>query len=185
MAGEILQQIDFGGDDDDGSDVIVSLSEDAGAAQVRKADEPKAKEEDPVEDLKGQFAAMTQRVAAAEQTAQQATQQAQEATQRAQRLEGDVVSSQLDTVLSGLAAATAEADAAEQAMVAAQEAGDFPAVARAQAKMPGAEARIQRLTEAKDDLEDAAKRRPVDRQPTSQQRPQPSADPIENFTKGM
>ena len=187
MAGEVIEQMNFG--DDDGGDVVVSLPGDAGAVQVKRV-EPEGKttpeaKEDPVEDLKGQFAAMTQRVSAAEQTAALATRQAQEATQRAQSLEGEVVSSQLDTVLSGLAAANAEADAAEREFITAQEAGDFAASARAQRKMSAAEARIQRLNEAKDDLEEAAKRRPAGQQQTRQQPPAPVGDPVERFTQGM
>lgn len=181
--------------EEDGDDVIVSLPGDmtevkvikAGEAEIKKT--PPAGDVDPVEDLKGQFAAMTSRVAAAETAAQTAARQLEETNQRLHAAQGDVVSSQLDTVLSGIAAAQAEAAAAEQAYVAAAEAGDFPAQARAQRAMAGAESRIQRLAEAKDDLEDAVKRRPApgdqQRQQPSQQRQQPPADPIERFTQGM
>lgn len=181
--------------EEDGDDVIVSLPGDmtevkvikAGEAEVKKT--PPAGDVDPVEDLKGQFAAMTSRVAAAETAAQTAARQLEETNQRLHAAQGDVVSSQLDTVLSGIAAAQAEAAAAEQAYVAAAEAGDFPAQARAQRAMAGAESRIQRLAEAKDDLEDAVKRRPApgdqQRQQPSQQRQQAPADPIEWFTQGM
>lgn len=185
MAGEVIEQMDFGGDDDEG-DLIVSLPGDAGEVQVKKVEPEKtapAAKDDPVDDLKSQFAAMTQRVSVAEQAAATATQQAAEAAQRAQRLEGEVVTSQLDTVLSGLAAASAEADSAEREFIAAQEAGDFAASARAQRKMSAAEARIQRLNEAKDDLEEAAKRRPADTQ--TRKPPPPATDPVERFTQGM
>ncbi len=170
-------------------DVIVSLPADTGAVITKAADAVIVKTgggagaDDPVEDLKGQFAAMTQRATTAESAARQATQQAAEATQRLQQAESTVVSSQLDTVLSGLAAAEAEATSAEQAYVAASEAGDFQAQAKAQRKMSGAEARIQRLQEAKADLEDAAKRRPDPAQQRQVQRA--PADPVEQFASGM
>lgn len=192
MAGDQeIFSMEFGqmaGEEDE--DVIVSLPGDTGAVITKAADAvvvkaggtPTVAADDPMEDLKGQFASMTRRATAAEQVAQQATQQAQEATQRLQQAEGQVVSSQLDTVLSGIAAAEAEASSAEKDYIAASEAGDFAAQARAQRKMAGAESRIQRLTEAKDDLEDTAKRRPA---PSAQQRPaapaRASADPIEHL----
>ncbi len=121
----------------------------------------------------------------AEREAQTARQTAQEATQRLQNTETALVTSQLDTVLSGISAATSEAEAAEREYVAAAESGDFAAQARAQRKMSGAEARIQRLTEAKDDLEDAAKRRPAPGARTDQRPPQRDADPVEQFAKSM
>lgn len=192
MAGEPLFEMEFGqmaGEEDE--DVIVSLPGDTGAVITKAADAvvvttggPAAAvaADDPMEDLKGQFASMTRRATAAEQIGQQTAQQLQEATQRLQQAEGQVVSGQLDTVLSGIAAAEAEASSAEKDYIAASEAGDFAAQARAQRKMAGAESRIQRLTEAKDDLEDATKRRPV---ADAQQRPaataRPPADPIERL----
>lgn len=190
MAGEPLFEMEFGQMSDD-DDVIVSLPGDTGAVITKVADAvavktggtPAPSADDPVEDLKGQFAAMTRRATVAEQTSQQTAQQLQETTQRLQQVEGQVVSGQLDTVLSGIAAAEAEASSAEKDYIAASEAGDFAAQARAQRKMAGAESRIQRLTEAKDDLDDAAKRRPA---PGTETRPaaparRPVADPIERL----
>lgn len=177
------------GDEDE--DVIVSLPGDTGAVVTKAADVvvKKAGEgagaDDPVENLKGQFAAMTQRATAAETRANQATQQAEQAVQRLQQAEGQVVSGQLDTVLSGLAAANAEAESAEREYVAAAESGDFAAQARAQRKISGAEARIQRLQEAKDDLEDAAKRRPAPGERREPQQRTAAADPVEQFAQGM
>lgn len=192
MAGDPIFSMEFStmaGEEDE--DVIVSLPPTEGDVTVTKVGEgtPAPKPDDAVEDLKSQFAGMKQRVSAAEHTAQVATQHAQEASQRAARLEGDVLGSQLDTVLSGIAAANAEAEAAEREFVAASEAGDFAAVARSQRKIAGAEARLQRLGEAKDDLEDAAKRRPAPgaetRQQPQQRRQQADPDPVERFTQGM
>lgn len=166
-------------------DVIVSLPVD-GDAVVKKAADVKPEmgaADDPVADLKNQFATMTQRVSVAERAAQHANQQAADVTQRLARTEGDLISSQMDTVMSGIAAADAEAEAAEREFVAAFEAGDGAAQARAQRKMAGAESRKTRLTEAKDDLKDAAKRRPA---PSAETRPaapvrQPVTDPIERL----
>jgi hypothetical protein len=195
MAGDQDQifSMEFGkmaGEDDE--DVIVSLPGDTGAVITKAADAVVVKTggtpvDDPVEDLKGQFAAMTQRATAAEQRAQQAVQQVQETNQRLQQVEGQVVTSQLDTVLSGIAAADAEAANAEQAYTAAFEAGDGAAMARAQRLIAGAETRKQRLLEAKDDLEEVAQRRPA---PGAQQRPAaparvPAVDPVEQFAQGM
>jgi hypothetical protein len=94
----------------------------------------------------------------------------------------EVTSSQLDTVLSGIQAAEAEATAAEREYVAADEAGDMPAKARAMRKISGAEARIQRLKEAEGDLKDQVATKPAPRQETRQQ---PNTDPVEQFTQGM
>ncbi len=184
MAGEDdLLNMNFEADDE--GEILVTLPGDSGDVKIVKAEDGKkpdvAKVDDPVDDLKSQFATMTQRATAAEQEAQRARDVAEQASQRAHALEGQVVSSQLDTVLSGIAAADAEATSAEQEYTAAFEAGDAAAMARAQRKMAGAEARKLRLVEAKDDLEEAAKRRPTEPQKPRQQPAQRPADPIEDF----
>lgn len=192
MAGEPIFEMEFNAMADEDGDVIVSLPGDTGAVITKAADAvvvktgtaaPAAGTEDPIDDLKSQFATMSRRASVAEQATQQATQQAQEATQRVQHLEGEVVRGQLDTVLSGIAAADAEVAAAEQAFVTASEAGDFAAQARANRTIAGAEARKQRLLEAKDDLEDAAKRKPAPAQPQRQAAPARTevTDPIERL----
>jgi len=176
--------------DEDNDEVIVSLPADTSAVQVVKVEPKKAVEtpdDDPVADLKNQFAQMTQRVSVAESTAQQATQRAEEATGRLQHMEGQVVSSQLDTVMSGIAAAEAELTSAEQTLAAAIEAGDAMAQARANRVIATAASRLERLAEAKEDLQDAVKRRPAPGEKPHQQAPQrqQSADPVDAFTKGM
>lgn len=179
--------------EEDGDDVIVSLPGDTSEVKVVKAGEAEVRkpaptgDDDPVADLKGQFEGMKSRLSVAETEARNAQQQVQTVTQRLHQAEGQVVSSQLDTVLSGIAAADAEAANAEQAYIAAHEAGDAATMARAQRAMAAAEGRKLRLQEAKDDLEDAVQRRPAQREQPNQQapqRPQP-ADPIERFTQGM
>lgn len=183
------------GEDDNNEEVIVSIPGDTSTVVVTKV-EPKTEpvkkattgpDDDPVIDLKHQFAAMTQRATAAERAANDATRANAEITQRLHRVEGQVVDSQLDTVLSGIAAAQAEASSGEQSLVAAIEAGDAAAQARAQRVIAGAETRLQRLQEAKADIEDGIKARP---KPGAETREQPSqrqqtTDPVEGFTKGM
>lgn len=143
--------------------------------------------DDPVEDLKSQFATMQQRTQAAEQIAQQANQRATAAEQRVAQVETEIVGSQLDTVTSGIAAAEAEALAAEQSYIAAVEAGDAAAMARAQRAMSRAEANKVRLEEAKSDLEDEAKARkdrpaPTRQQPSQAQQP---ANAVEAFAANL
>ena len=194
MAGENDQmlQLDFGAEDSDEGGVVVSLPPADGDVKITKVEAgdkvtPPPSADDPVEALKSQFNAMSQRATAAEQEAMEAKQVAQQASQRAQQLETAVVGSQRATVVSGIAAAEAEATNAEQALIAAQEAGDFPAVARAQRAIAKAEARILRLTEAKEDLEEQAQRRPAAADQQRQQPPQrrqPPSDPVEAFIQG-
>jgi hypothetical protein len=165
--------------DDDA--IIVSLPieddgvtiEDAGAKKV----EPVA--DDPIADLKSQFSSMTQRATAAETLAQQTAHKLKEVTTELQTTRAAVTDSQLDTVLSGIQAAEAEATAAERDFVAAVEAGDAMAQARAQRKMSAAEVRVQRLTEAKGDLEEAKTAKPIQRTEARTEPRQVQADPIE------
>jgi len=168
---------------EDGVVVEKTAKSDAGGAQLESANF----NDDPLEDLKGQFATMTQRATAAEQAAQQAAQRATEAEQRAHRVESEMVTSQIDTVTSGIAQAEAEATAAEQAYIAATEAGDAAAMARAHRAIARAEANIVRLKEAKSDLEDEAKARKDRPAPTHQRpsQPQQPANVVETFVQGM
>ena len=181
-----------GENDDD--EVVVSLPEDTSSVIVTKveAKEPEKKKvagpnDDPVEDLRGQFTALQARTSAAERAAHDATRANAEITQRLHKAEGDVVNSQLDTVLSGIAAAQSEASSAEQAYAIAFEAGDAAAIARATRQMGTATARLQRLEEAKADIEDGIKQRPKreTEPPQPARQPQQSTDPVEQFTKGM
>ena len=190
MAGEDdLVTMSFGDEEEVGGEVVVQLPADTSAPVVRvegATPAPKPTDtEDPLDSLKSQFATLSQRASAAEQRAAQAEQQVQQATQRVQHMETQIVGSQLDTVLSGIAAAEAEALAAEQEYTAAFDSGDGAAMARAHRKIAGAEARRLRLAEAKDDLEEAAKRRPVP-QPQTHQRPpqrQQTGNPVEDFIR--
>lgn len=164
---------------EEGAATITKIEGDGGAAKLA------ADEADPIADLKGQFETLkgtlgqtTQRLAGAER-------QLVVKDQEIAEVRGQVAESQLDTVVSGIAAAEAEAASAEAAFIAAAEAGDFTAQAKAQRKISAAETRIQRLTEAKADLEDA---KPAKTTPRPETRPEPrqtQQDPVEAVASGM
>lgn len=158
--------------DDDGA-TIIKIEGDGGK---------KAVADDPISDLKGQFETL-------KGTTQNLTQQLADRDQRLAAKDQEiatarkeVVTSQLDTVTSGLQAAEAEAEAAVAAHVAASEAGDFVAQARALRKISAAETKIGRLREAESDLKETKERAPVRQQETHQR---PNADPVEAFAKNM
>lgn len=166
--------------DDDA--IVVTLPAEGDGTVITKIDDGDGKKttpEDPIEDLKGQFAQMTHRATAAETAHQQTARQLEETTRELQTTKASVTDSQLDTVLSGIQAAEAEAASAEKDYITAAEAGDFAAQARAQRKMAGAETRIQRLNEAKGDLEDQRATKPAPRTETRPAPRQQAADPVE------
>jgi len=181
------------GEEDDGGEVIVSLPATEGEVKVRKVPAKGAGEEiesasfndDPVADLKNQFATMTQRATAAEQAAQQTARELQDTRHQLQTVQTEVVTSQTETLESGIAAAEAEAAQAEAAYATAFAAGDAVAVARAQRVMATAVSRKERLSEALEDLKEEAKTKPAQtREPT--QRPRPAQqDPVEAFASNM
>jgi hypothetical protein len=168
--------------DDDA--ITVTLPADEGGAVITKVEgeKPAPVADDPISDLKGQFETLKGQLGQTTQRLVGAERQLAAKDQEIAEVRKEVTSSQLDTVLSGIQAAEAEATAAEREYVAAAEAGDFAAQARAQRKISGAEARIQRLKEAEGDLKDQAATKPAPRQETRQQ---PNADPVEQFTRGM
>jgi hypothetical protein len=181
------------GEEDEGGEVIVSLPAAEGEVQVRKV-EPKAAgqeiesasfNDDPVEDLKNQFATMTQRATAAEHAAQQTARDLQETRQQLQSVQTEVVTSQTETLESGIAAAEAEAAQAEAAYAAAFEAGDAMAVARAQRVMATAVSRKERLSEALEDLKEEVKTKPAPRHEAPQRPRQAPQDPVEAFASNM
>lgn len=170
--------------DDEAITVTLPPDGDAVVTEVKIEDGKKKVEtnDDPITDLKGQFEALkgtlnqtTQRLVGAER-------QLVAKDQELADVRKEVTSSQLDTVLTGLQAAEAEASAAEGEYIAAAEAGDFKAQARAQRKIGAAEAKIARLKEAEGDLKEQVTAKPASRQEVRQQ---PSADPVEQFTRGM
>jgi hypothetical protein len=172
-------------------EVIINLQGDTTTTQVTKV-EPGGAESvdlnddggDPVADLKKQFTAMSSQLSAVAKTTQQRLDDTQ---QRLQRAEGQVVTSQLDTVENGIAATEAEARGAEQAYATAFEAGDGPAMARAQRLIARYETQLQRLTEARQDLQEQAKAKPADQQQGRQQPSQArqTTDPVEHLAGSM
>lgn len=163
--------------DGDGGTTVVTKTEGEGKVKTPPA-------EDPIADLKGQFATLQ---STHNQTAQRLGETAQRLSQTERELadtKKEVVTSQLDTVTTGLEAAESDAKAAEQAYTVAFEAGDGAAMARAQRSIAKAEARISRLQEAQEDLKDqTTATKTTVREPT-QQRTAP-ADPVERFTAQM
>ena len=168
--------------DDDA--ITVTLPAEEGGAVITKIEGEKVTPiaDDPISDLKGQFETLKGQLGQTTQRLVGAERQLAAKDQEIAEVRKEVTSSQLDTVLSGIQAAEAEATAAEREYVAAAEAGDFAAQARAQRKISGAEARIQRLKEAEGDLKDQAATKPAKRE---EPRQQPTTDPIEQFTHGM
>lgn len=157
--------------------------EDDGSTKV-KVEDGKAKPaaDDPIEDLKGQFATLRN---THQQVAQRLTSTEQQLAAKDQELttaRKEVVESQLDTVTSGLAAAEAELTSAKREFVAAAEAGDFAAQAEAQAKIADATNKRGRLREAEDDLKETKARPPVQRQETHQRA---AADPVEALAQTL
>lgn len=165
---------------DDEAITVTLPDTDDGGAVITKVEGEKPAADDPISDLKGQFEQLkgtlnqtTQRLVGAERELLNRDQQLAEVRK-------EVTSSQLDTVLTGIQAAEAEADAAERAYIQAYEAGDGQAMAKAQSRIAGAQVRVQRLKEAEGDLKEQVAAKPVPR-PQRQQ----EADPVESFTKGM
>jgi hypothetical protein len=181
------------GEEDEGGEVIVSIPATEGEIKVRNVPaktggdeiESASFNEDPVEDLKSQFATMTQRATAAEQAAQQHARELRDTREQLQTVQTEVMTSQTETLESGIAAAEAEAAAAEQAYAQAFEAGDAMAVARAQRVMATAVSRKDRLSEALEDLKAEVKAKPAQRQDPAQRPRQAQQDPVEAFASNM
>jgi chromosome segregation ATPase len=176
MAGEDDEVIVSLTGDTSTTDVKIEGGENVGKTAVSFNDD----DADPVQDLKKQFGQMTGRLQTVVAAQQHTEQQLQDTTQRLQRAETQVVSSQIDTVESGIAQVDAEATQAEQDYARAFEAGDGLAMARATRAMQRAESNRVQLVEARQSLQDAAKRGPAQQreQPAQQQRRAP-ADPVE------
>lgn len=172
----------------DDDEVIVNLQGDTSTTQVTKVDGGSQTvsfnegDDDPIGDLKKQFSAISGALSSTQAEVQQTRQQLDDANQRIQRAESHVTVNQIDTIRSGITTAENEAANAERAYAAAFEAGDGPAMARAQRYMARQETVIQRLREAEEDLSEQAKRGGTQQQQTRQQpsqtRQQPT-DPVE------
>lgn len=144
----------------------------------------------PADDLAAQFEEMkeqrAQESAAAQRRISLAEQETQRARHEATTARSEVLQSRAETVETGLAAAQAEADAAEREYKTAFESADGGAMAAADRKAARAAARIERLSEAKADLESiqpGQAERAVERR-TEPQQPVRSSDPIEAYVAG-
>ena len=180
----------------DDDEIVVHIEDDTGANaggdKPRNADGTfaKAAQDDPAEDLAAQLEEQRQaterergEAAAARQREADARREAEAARAEAQTARSQVAESEIETVTTGLSAAKADADAAEAEYTRAYEAGDGPAMAKAQRKMAAAEARALRFDEAKSDLEIRRTRTADDTQRrTETPRQQPRApDPVDDL----
>lgn len=180
MAGEDEVVVHIPVDGDGGDDLKVVV--DKGKTELENAN---FNDDDPVENLKNQFATMTARATAAENQNQALARELDQTKQRVHHVETEVVTSQMETVVSGIAAAEAEATAAEQAYQQAFEAGDGAAMARAQRAIAKATARAERLTEAKEDLEEEVETRKTKPAPRQQPPRAAPADPVERLASSL
>lgn len=130
--------------------------------------------------LQKQIEALKKSEALAKQQATQANQDRQDAIKRAQEREAEVAKfqkeatqSRSDSILSGIAAASAEAEAAQRDIESAVSLGDVKAQAEAYRKLAKAETALARLEDGKTALEEETKR--IETAP----KPQPINDPVE------
>ncbi len=137
-------------------DIVISLDDDD-STEIRT---PDGQKDEAVSDLKSQFETLKAETEAERKRAQDADRRAADAIREANRAREEVRSArtevadrELDTVVSGIAAAQAEAEKAESDYAAAAESGDFRKMAEAQRRVARAEAKLGRLDEAKADLE--------------------------------
>lgn len=153
---------------------------------IEGADKTKTQErpDEPIADLKAQFATLqttaataTQRATSAESEAQRATRERDEERQRREALETEVADTRKATVESGLSAAEGQLKSAKEAYKRAFADGDADAAADAQVQIAEATSTIGRLKEAKADLVDT---KPPPRK-TDTPPPRTQADPIEAF----
>lgn len=163
----------------DEDEIVVTIDPESEAGST---DNPNQNADEPIADLKAQFATLqstaetaTQRATAAETDAQRIARERDELAQRNQALETEVIDTRKSTIDQGLEAAKAEADSAQVEYERAFADGDAKAAATAQRKIARAEATIGRLTEAKADL---AETKPQKRDNPA---PRASRDPVEEF----
>lgn len=177
-------------DDLDDEAIVVTLPAEGDGATITKVEsgekKPVVTDDDPIADLKGQFAALKTTNQTLLQRVNTTEQQLTAKNREIAEVRGQVTDSQLDTVLSGIQAATAEADAAEREWLSAYEAGDGPAQARIQRKMAGIEAKKLMLEQSKGDLEDEKKTtKPAPRQEARTEPRQTAPDPVEAVAATM
>jgi hypothetical protein len=148
-------------------------------AAVKKVDAEG--DDDPVADLKGQLDTIQRSATTLTSQLAEQTTRADQAERERDAARHDVIDGQYDTIVSGINAAKAEADAAELALTDAHERGDMKAVARAQRMLAQAEAKVVPLEMAKGELEAARKARPEKREAKQPDRLAPPGDPVEAY----
>lgn len=180
---------------DNDEDLIVKVEEETTGQTVEtKKEEEKQRDDkgrfvaaEPEDDLAAQFASLkaekeaTDRAKAeSDRRAAEAERRATEATKRATEAQTEALTGQAGAVDAGISAAQAEADAAEKEYKVAFESGDAAAAAKAQRVLARAEARIERLNEAKADLASRSERGP---EPKTEERTDTASDPFENYVR--
>lgn len=177
-------------------DVVVNLPDDLSGPLVdmvlndREGGDPtkvvarKVNEEqdDPVLDLKAQMATLQSQNTTLSTQANANAERAARAERERDEARHNVTDSQFDTIVSGINAARAEADAAELALTDAHERGDARAIAKANRMMAEATSKLMPLEMAKSELEAERKTRPVrtDKADDPPLRVAPS-DPVESY----
>lgn len=172
----------------DADDIVVKIEDDGAVGNAAAAAKTAVtNDEDPITDLKGQFATMqqkldltSQQLTVAQSTAQQAIVRAANAEEELTTTRKEKAQSDLDTVDAGITAAEAEAATAQRDFEIAAESGDFKAQGIAQRKMAQAESRKTYLETNREHIEAAAKATAAPR-PQAAQQQQSAADPVEAF----
>jgi len=135
----------------DEEEIVVSVDgEDDGVVHEEDASAVLKKQYD---DLVADNKRRQEREEAANRRAAEAANEANRAREEVRTARSEVADRELDTIVSGIAAAQAKADSAQRDYEAAEEAGDVKKKAEAQRRMARAEAEAFRLEEAKGDLE--------------------------------
>lgn len=173
-------------------DLVISIDGEGekigGETQVDAVDDLKSQ----LETLKASEKAERDRRESAERRAAQEAQEASRAREEVKTARTEVAARELDTVLSGIAQAQAEADSAQKDVEAAAEAGDFKKQAEAYRRLAKAETKLGRLDEAKADIEvrqsETSPRNRVERREGGSDqtvvRRDTSTDPVEAFVSG-
>lgn len=154
--------------------------------------EPEGEPNDAVDQLNRQLEALkadnkkrADAEARANQVAAHERARADAATREATEARATVADRELDTIVSGIAAAQAEAEAAEAAWAAAAEAGDFKKQAEANKKLSLATSRQTQLEIAKGDLETRRANLPGGSADVRRTEPVRSADPFEDHLRNF
>lgn len=141
-------------------DVIVAIEPELPLDGKQQQANGGATDDAAISDLREQFNSLKSQQEAtetarrnAEERAARWAAQAEAATREVASARSEIADRELDTVTTGISAAESEASAAEAAYAKAMEEGNFADAGKAQRRMARAEAQIERLNEAKADIE--------------------------------